>query len=108
MSHPCRVDERGGSEPLGRPWAAVEVVADAGGHLTLKPGGVFIAKADSLWMPLPSRLEVRAADGRAVAPSPGRRFYLSAETFDPYHAVLEAPCLPLPKTAGRASEDSGG
>lgn len=97
MSHPLHQDERRGCEALGRTWAAVEVV-NAGDHLQLNPeAGVFIAKADALWMPLPERLQLRAPNGEVLRPSSGRTFFISAETFDPYHAVLEAPCLPLPE-----------
>lgn len=102
MSHPLHKAEAAlRPEHLTRPWAAAQVER-RGDELVLVPGGVFIAKADTLWLDLPERLNVVGPDGAPVHPSPGRKFFITAETFDPFHAVTEAVALPLPSVGATA------
>ena len=95
MSHPLRQDERHGAAPLGRPYAAIGAQLER--DRLVVSGAPFIAKADTLWFPLPARLQVVAPGGEEVRPSPGRRFFISAETIDPWHSLLEAEDVPIPR-----------
>lgn len=95
MSHPLRQDEARRAEPLTRPWAAVRCRLE--GTCLVLDGDLFVAKSDSLWVELPERFDVVTAAGHPLRPSGGRRFFISVETFSPFHAVLEAPAVPLPR-----------
>jgi hypothetical protein len=67
-----------------------------GGALVLDGEG-FVVRSDSMWLPLPGRLEVVTTSGHRIYPSAGRRFFISVETFDAYHSVLETEDVPLPR-----------
>jgi len=96
MSHPLHASEVAMPGPLSRPWAATQVRLERGA-LVLVENGAFIAAADTMWVELPESIPVLDPDGRRVQPSPGRRFFISIETFSPFHAVTEAECIPLPR-----------
>lgn len=49
-----------------------------------------VAKSDTQWASLPPEIQVVSADGEQVNPSPGRKFYITVETFNPYHGLMEA------------------
>lgn len=76
---------------VGKPRACVTVcVAQGGAQLVVQPASISIAKKDALFWPLPPRTRVVDEEGQEVRPSLGCCFYVSLETFDPYHLVLEA------------------
>lgn len=52
--------------------------------------GIAIAKADVKWYPLPPYMEVVAPDGALIRPSSGRSFFVTVETFNPFHGLTEA------------------
>lgn len=58
--------------------------------LQLLGDGVFIAK-DIAMLRVPGRISIVGPDGERVKPSKGRAFWISAESFDPYHVVAEGP-----------------
>lgn len=83
---------------LGKPWAAVRVrvngtqlvmTTDESGH------AIVICKQDTLFVPLPERIQVVGPDGKVVKPSKGSRFWVTVESFDPFHLVTEAENLPM-------------
>lgn len=89
---------------VGRPYAAVKVEhqnnRELGDHLVICAGeevsdNIIIVKGDTQMAPLPVRVKVLSPDGEIVKPSKGRKFFVSTETFNPYHLVLEAEELPL-------------
>ena len=82
--------------PLGRPRAAVMVASEErGARLVIDDEyGIVVARADALFYPLPDHCKV-FRDGKEIKPSKGKRFWVSTETFDPYHMILEAEFLPL-------------
>lgn len=80
---------------LGKPRACVNVKVEGRDRLVVCGGddgkhGVFVAKIDSQWSELPERIKVVGPDGKVIKPSKGKQFYVSTETFDPFHALLEA------------------
>lgn len=105
MSHPLRSDEIF-CRVLGKPWAAVQVelvpfrerprgttlqlaaVRDADGAVA-STGALVVANSDVKWARLPNRFAVVGPDGEHIQPSPGREFYISIETFNPFHLVME-------------------
>lgn len=96
MSHFLRMSERPHwPTVLGKPRAAVTVKASGDGaqlhiHPDTKTGLPFtVARGDVNWAPLPERCSVLGPDGEAVGPSSGRRFYVSMDTIDPFHMVME-------------------
>lgn len=58
--------------------------------LRLLGDGVFIAK-DVVMLRVPSRISVVGPDGEQMKPSCGKAFWITAETFDPYHLITEGP-----------------
>lgn len=52
--------------------------------------GFAIAKADVEWYPLPPDIEVVTPDGSPIKPSRGRSFFVTVETFNPFHGLTEA------------------
>lgn len=83
---------------LGKNWAAVRVRV-AGTRLVMTPGddghAIVVCKRDTLFVPLPDRIQVVGPDSKVVKPSKGSRFWVTVETFDPFHLVTEAENLPL-------------
>jgi len=91
--HFLRQDESRGEIAVGRPYAVAHVRVD-GTQLRLD-GGIGVARADTLFVPLPERVQVVDLNGQVMKPSKGKRFWVSTESFDPHHLVLEAKILPL-------------
>lgn len=79
----------GGGHAIGRAWASVTVRFQSPDRLVIQPGSLRIVKHDAMVVALPERFKVVDDAGVEVAPSPGRRFYVTTETFDPFHAVME-------------------
>lgn len=52
--------------------------------------GISMAKIDTQWAELPARVKVFDPDGEEVLPEEGNRFYVSVESFNPCHALIEA------------------
>lgn len=88
MSHFLRQSEVVHYLMLGKPRAAVKVLASKD-RLTIEPG-IMVLKGDAQLSPVPERVKVVGPDGKVVKPSKGKQFYVTVETFDPVHAVLEA------------------
>ena len=72
--------------PIGKPWACVTVRAE-GKRLVVVPGSIGVLKSDALVMPLPLEIEVCEEGGWRIRPE--RKFYITTETFDPYHALTD-------------------
>lgn len=80
---------------LTRPRAAVKVKLEKDKLVVSGPDdegkpNIFVAKMDTQWAKVPDRIKVVGPDGKVIKPSKGTSFYVSTETFDPYHMVLEA------------------
>lgn len=58
-------------------------------QLVIQPG-ISVAKLGVQWVTLPERVKVLSTEGEEVRPSKDRRFYVTVETFDPFHLVTEA------------------
>lgn len=86
MSHFIRAKDAHVARCFGKPWAAVEVKRT---KKTLVICKVVIANSDVRWAEVPATFSVVDASGAVVQPSRGRMFYVSVETFDPWHLVTE-------------------
>jgi hypothetical protein len=42
------------------------------------------------WTKLPERVQVVDPEGKKIKPSPGKLFYVSLQSFNPYHILMEA------------------
>lgn len=89
MSHFLKRGELRGARALHKPRAAVKVQAKSAG-LWLQPG-IVVARADALFVELPSRIQVVDLEGEVIEPSDGERFLVSTETIDPFHLVVQVP-----------------
>lgn len=74
---------------LTRPHAIVmvEVVKQRPTPVLVLAGGVEIAQWDTQWVEVPPGTVIQTPDGDTIEPS--GTFYVSVETFDPYHAVMD-------------------
>jgi hypothetical protein len=88
LSHPLLDEEARAARPLTRLWAAVRVTR-SGDELVVAGDPLFMAKLGTSIVELPDRFMVLGLDGAPLLPTPGRRFYITTETFDPSHALLE-------------------
>lgn len=90
------------SLPVGRPWALATARLtriDGKNVLVLcrledMPKGklpIGIADAQTMVVSLPPEVKVVRPDGQVVTPSKGRIFYVTVETFDPFHGIMEGP-----------------
>ncbi len=86
--HFLRKSEVYGVTALGRPWACVKVKLSGRDVLEIQEG-ISVGKADSQWVKLPERVKVVGPDGKQVKPSKGKCFWVTVETFDPFHMVTE-------------------
>jgi hypothetical protein len=79
------------SHTIGRPRAAVKVMFDAKKKaLVLVEGeGIMVLKWDALIAEIPSDVPILDAKGKRI-PASGA-FFVTTETFDPYHAVVDLP-----------------
>lgn len=103
--HFLRKDECSYPQPLRRPYAARKVWLERKGKAEVlrlvvlpedeKDHGVVICQMDVMFVPLPERVKVIGPDGKAIKPR-CKHFWVSVETFDPYHLVTDAPSMPLP------------
>lgn len=80
---------------LTRPRAAVKVRVEKDTLVICEPEddehpNIIVAKLDTQWSELPERVKVCGPDGKVIKPSKGKKFYVTVETFDPFHAVMEA------------------
>jgi len=110
MSHPLNQAEASFAAPLGRVWVGVKAEY-RDGALVVDPSFdrfIRVVRTSALFAEVPARLRVlRDVKGRIVPVKPftGRRFWISTETVDPWHVVIEAeevPLRPLPTTEPRA------
>ena len=59
---------------------SLEIVPDIG-----------IAKVDTIVASLPDRIDVLDPDGEVLKPSKGSTFWVTVETIDPFHGIIELP-----------------
>jgi len=77
-------------EAIGKPRAAVVVEVEkkrAPCTLRVQDGSICILKSDAIMAPLPDGVVVRSADGKPIKPT--GRFFVSTESFDPYHLLTD-------------------
>lgn len=75
-----------------QPWtgcACVAVKFIGRDRLELQSGSIRLLKGDAKMAPLPPRIAVVDSSGKPIKPSPGRSFYVTVETFDPFHMLTE-------------------
>lgn len=90
--HFLKTDEVRYSRAMEKPWAFVKVRFERGASVAkskLIIEEIMVCKADTLVVDLPERWKVYDQEGKQVKPSKGRKFVVTTETFDPYHAVAE-------------------
>lgn len=85
--HFLRKTEREPVFRLPKPWAAVSVRVDK--DKLVVQSEVFVAKEEIALVLLPERFKVVSSGGEIVRPTSGARFFISLETFDPCHLLLE-------------------
>jgi len=94
VSHFLREGELAGVQILGKPraLAKVRVVRKKGSvSLEIVPE-IGVARMDAQLVPLPDRVKVIEPGGKkAVRPSRGSAFWVTVETIDPFHGVVELP-----------------
>lgn len=85
---------------LTKSWATVECELIARNTLrvpaTVTRNGVestniFVAKNGTSWALLPDTVRVVDPDGEPMSPSKGRVFFVTIDTFNPWHGLLEMP-----------------
>lgn len=94
MSHFLREYELAGVQILGKPRAMAKVrVLRKKGSISLEiVPGLGIARMDTQLVPLPDRVKVVEPSGKKVVrPSKGSAFWVTVETIDPFHGVVELP-----------------
>lgn len=74
------------SMEIGKPYAAVRAER-VGKLLMVIPGTVEILRADTKIAQVPDKLSIVDANKNPIMPS--GRFYMTTETIDPYHMVLD-------------------
>ena len=76
-----------------RPWAAVSVEVLKGGKiLQVKTGSICVIKSDAMIVPLPKTIRVVSDEGEESTPTWG--FWVTTETFDPWHLLLDLNPMP--------------
>jgi hypothetical protein len=86
MSHPLAGTP---GRPIGKRWAAMQASRHGDEFHLLREHGLLILKEDALVAPLPDRYVVFDQAGEPVLPSPGKRFFITMESIDPFHAIAE-------------------
>ena len=76
---------------IGRQRAAVMVRVRSRRELVVQAESIVVLKRDALISRVPSTMTVVAEDDQPIAASPGSAFWITTETFDPYHVVCELP-----------------
>ena len=77
-------------QAIGKPRAAVVVEVEKQRSpctLRVQENSLCILKSDTLMATLPEGVVVLSSDGKPVKPT--GRFYVSTESFDPYHLVTD-------------------
>lgn len=90
MAHfATKLVQRTGVRPLQQPHACVTVeVIKQRPHAILKVvGGIRIAQHSTTWVALKPGTQVVTEDGEVIEPS--GTFYVSTETFDPFHLLMD-------------------
>jgi hypothetical protein len=90
MTHPLQKHIKSGrlrARRLGRPYAAI-MVERKGNTLRIIPDQLHILKHDIYVVELPEDITVLPPLGNEPVQS-SSRFWITTETFDPYHAVLD-------------------
>jgi hypothetical protein len=85
--HFLRKTEREPVFRLPKPWAAVSVRVDKNDLVV--QSGVSVAEGGIALALLSARFRVVSGDGETVGPTPGSKFFVSLESFDPLHLLLE-------------------
>ena len=73
---------------IGKPYAAVMVSRKKGKDLVIVPGQIHLLKDDTQVVELPEDYTIlNPEDGTPIEPS--FSFWITTETFDPFHAVID-------------------
>lgn len=88
MSHILRPSEIYGGQ-VGLQRAVVKVKRD-GDNLVVE-GFAGVSLRDTNFVRVPERITVRGEGWKIIRPSKGSRFWISTNTFDPYHILCELP-----------------
>jgi len=73
---------------MWRPYACVTVEVLGKKKLKAVPGSIAFLKSDARLVALPEDVIVVDDKGNVIEPSRG--FFITTETFDPYHAIIDA------------------
>ena len=74
---------------IGRHFACVTVKVIGKKIVQVEPSSIGILKYDTLVTPLPADVRVVGPDGKEIKAA--HRFYITTETFDPFHALTDLP-----------------
>ncbi len=93
--HFLTAEEARGERAVGKPYACVVVKVSRITHRGVRrrsltvctDRGVSVFRADALVVPLPESVGVVLEDGDVLRPS--RTFWVTTETFDPYHLLTD-------------------
>jgi len=87
MTHPVRPRDLHRTQYTQKPWACVKVRREKNDLII--QDGVSVLKVGALLVPVPSYLRVVSDEGELITPSKGKQFWISTESFDPFHLVTE-------------------
>lgn len=93
MAHFLTKDRAIGGMMLGRPHMAVCAKYEKGRLVLSDDRAPYVARADARFVPLPEGVAVLGRNGNTLEAS--GKFWVSVETCDPFHAIVDAPALPL-------------
>lgn len=79
---------------VGSVYVGLLVITQPGDTFTA-PAIAKLVRATSEFVPLPARYVVQDEDGRPIRPLAGSRFWISADTADPFHLLIDAGHLPI-------------
>lgn len=91
MTHPLRSSEAHRARAIGRPFACVTVKVVGLDVLEVVAGSIAVFKSDALIVELPERFRVLDEEGREIPAGKHRCFWISTESFNPYHLLACAP-----------------
>jgi hypothetical protein len=86
--------DRTHGEALWRRYAGMQVRFEPKDKLRVQEGGICILTPDALFVPLPERIKVIDLDGKPIKST--WKFFVTIESFNPFHVVIDAPSVPLP------------
>ncbi len=90
MTHPVKPADAQSARRIDYRRACVTVERRKG-DLVVVVGKIGVTQTDALIAAVPDYLRVVDTNGKTIPPSRGKRFFVSTETFDPFHFVVEMP-----------------